>query len=670
MLKWSLYYFIKIGYEDNMMNFFRFSKYRELVIFIIDLILVASIYCLTILSLHYNKPVDGGMLYLSVIILLLFNTMFSLSFRVYHSLWRYAEIREFAICTVSSLLAGFSYSVFHWLFLKWFSFADNLLAVCFMAIALVTYRYLYRIYRYQFADKRKSQFPITNHFERILVVGAGSASASMLRELQMECISNVKPVCVVDDDPSKQGRTINCIPISGLISDIPKLCNAKRIDTIYICIPSASPAQRRRILEVCAKTPCRTKILPSYFSKLAYPIDINGHMRTICLEDLLNREVNIADTSGLRYFVENKVVLVTGGGGSIGSELCRQIAGFGAKLLIILDIYENNAYALQQELLQSGISPSRIIVEIASVRDKKKMGALFQYYHPDYVFHAAAHKHVPLMEHNPEEAFKNNVLGTYITANLAETYGVKKFVLISSDKAVRPSSFMGATKRLCEMIIQSKNGGETEFVTVRFGNVLGSNGSVVPLFEQQIKEGGPLTVTHKDITRYFMTIPEAVNLVLHAGSMAKGGDIFVLNMGDPIKIVTLAENMIKMKGYVPYQDIDIVFTGLRPGEKLYEELLLDEEAVHHTKNDRILQANQICISQEEIREYIDRLEKAVETKNREYIFNEMGNIMPNFKNNHYVCKKEEEKRNILPITKGKIILLNKEQNVRESEVAQ
>lgn len=653
-----------------MVNLFRFSKYRELIIFFIDLLIVASIYCLTILPLYYNKTFDGRDLFVSVIVLLLFYTVFSIVFRVYRSLWRYAEIREYAICTAASLLAGFSYSVFHWFFLQMFPFAANLLAVCLVSTALVTYRYLYRIYRRRVVDKKKYHGPIVNKMERILVVGAGSASASMLRELCTECSNNKKPVCVVDDDPSKQERMIYGIPISGTIPDIPMLCESKYIDTIYICIPSASTAQRQRILGYCAKTPCRTKILPSFFSKMAYPVDINGHMRSICVEDLLNRDVNIMETPALRSFIEDKIVMVTGGGGSIGSELCRQIAQSGVHLLIILDIYENNAYTLQQELLQTGIPPHKIMVEIASVRDQKKMDQLFQFYHPDCVFHAAAHKHVPLMEHNPEEAFKNNVMGTYITANLAETYGVKKFVLISTDKAVRPSSFMGATKRLCEMIVQSKNDGNTEFVVVRFGNVLGSNGSVVPLFEQQIREGGPVTVTHKDITRYFMTIPEAVNLVLQAGSMAKGGDIFVLNMGNPIKIVTLAENMIKMKGYVPYQDIDIVFTGLRPGEKLYEELMLDEEAVHHTEHDRIFRANQICISREKIKENLDLLEKAVEKRDRDHIFYAMGNIIPSFKKYHYVCPKEQGKQNIVPITKGQVVPMDHEKNAEQSEIAQ
>ena len=653
-----------------MVNVFKFSKYRELIIFIIDLTLVALIYGLTILPLHYNKPLNGGSLLLSIVILLLFYAFFSIIFNVYRSLWRYAEMREYAICTVSSLAAGFSYSVFHWFFLKWFPFADNLLGICLAAIVLVAYRYLYRMYRNRIIERKRVLLPSVNKIERILVVGAGSAGASMLRELCIESFYNIKPVCVVDDDPSKRGRMIYGIPILGTIAEIPKLCAEHAIDTIYICIPSASTAQRRQIFDFCAKTPCRTKILPSYFSKMAYPVDINGHMRSICLEDLLNREVNMEDTPELRSFIKDKIVMVTGGGGSIGSELCRQIAKSRAKLLIILDIYENSAYALQQELLQAGIPPQKIVLEIASVRDQKKMEQLFDFYRPDYVFHAAAHKHVPLMEHNPEEAVKNNVLGTYITANLAELYGVKKFVLISSDKAVHPSSFMGATKRLCEMIVQSKNSGDTEFAAVRFGNVLGSNGSVVPLFEQQIREGGPVTVTHKDITRYFMTIPEAVNLVLQAGTMAKGGEIFVLNMGEPIKIITLAENMIKMKGYVPYQDIDIVFTGLRPGEKLYEELLLDEEAVHHTAHDRIFRANQICISRERIKENIDLLEKAVATKNRDALFFEMGQILPNFKKNHYVLPTEQRKQNIVPITKGNILPLNQMEKAVGSEVAQ
>ena len=653
-----------------MINLFRFSKYRELIIFIIDLFIVASTYCITIFTLYYNMPFNGKDLLVSVTVLLLVYTLFFICFRVYRSLWRYAEIREFAICTMASFSAGFGYSVLHWFLLHRFPFADNLLAVCLASIVLVTYRYLYRIYRNRITERKRSHLAFVNTVERILVVGAGSASVSMLRELRVECFHNIKPICIVDDDLSKWKRMIYGIPILGTISDIPELCVNKSIDTIYICIPSASTEQRRRILEYCAKTPCRTKILPSYFSKMACAIDINGHMRSICLEDLLNREVNIEGTPELLSLIKDKIVMVTGGGGSIGSELCCQIAKSGAKLLIILDIYENNAYVLQQDLLQAGIQPNKIVVEIASVRDQKKMEQLFCLYRPDYVFHAAAHKHVPLMEHNPEEAIKNNVFGTYITANLAEIYGVKKFVLISSDKAVQPSSFMGATKRLCEMIVQSKNGGNTEFVVVRFGNVLGSNGSVVPLFERQIREGGPVTVTHKDITRYFMTIPEAVNLVLQAVAMAQGGEIFVLNMGDPIKIVTLAENMIKMKGYVPYQDINIVFTGLRPGEKLYEKLLLDEEDVHHTKHDRIFRANQICISRGKVKENLDRLEKAIATKNRDYIFYEMGQIIPNFKKYHYVLPEERGKQNIVRIDKGSIQSLNQLEEMAKSEVAQ
>ena len=413
------------------------------------------------------------------------------------------------------------------------------------------------------------------------------------------------PVCIVDDDPKKQSRDINSIPVVGKVEDIPQICRAKNIETILIAIPSCTVQERKRISSICAKTGCTVKTLP-YLHQMIDKESLLKQAETIRVEDLLGRDPIQFNVEELSAFIRGKVCLVTGGGGSIGSELCRQIASFQPDKLIIVDIYENNAYEIQQELLHVYGDKLSLYVHIASVRDFAKMDRLFRMYRPHLVFHAAAHKHVPLMETSPEEAVKNNVIGTLHTAALADSYSCEKFVLISTDKAVNPTNVMGATKRCCEMIVQymAQQSESTEFVAVRFGNVLGSNGSVIPLFKKQIEDGGPVTVTHPDIIRYFMTIPEAVSLVLQAGYMAHGGEIFVLDMGKPVKIVTLAENLIRMYGYEPNVDIQIVYTGLRPGEKLFEELLMDEEGLKPTYNEKIFIGNQIEV---DIDRFIDQM---------------------------------------------------------------
>ena len=422
--------------------------------------------------------------------------------------------------------------------------------------------------------------------KRVLIVGAGAAASMLLKEMQSSKRLNMKAVCIVDDDKSKYNREIQGVRVVGTTNDIEKTVAKYGIEEIIIAIPSANKKQISRIVSECNKTKCKTKIVPGLFQFANGNVSVTD-IKDVSIDDLLGREQVKVNLDEIMGYIEGKTVLVTGGGGSIGSELCRQIASHNPRELIILDIYENNAYDIQQELVRK-LPNIKLSTLIASVRDKVKIDYIFEKYKPQIVFHAAAHKHVPLMEDSPNEAVKNNVGGTYNVADAAGKFGAEKFILISTDKAVNPTNIMGATKRICEMIIQAMNDRyQTDYVAVRFGNVLGSNGSVIPLFKKQIKEGGPITVTHKDIVRYFMTIPEAVSLVLQAGAYANGGEIFVLDMGEPVKIYDLAVNMIRLSGFEPNKDIDVKITGLRPGEKLYEERLMAEEGLKKTENQKI-----------------------------------------------------------------------------------
>ena len=416
-----------------------------------------------------------------------------------------------------------------------------------------------------------------------MIVGAGTSGSVILKEMTTSSLVNGCVVCFVDDDKNKAGKFLNGVPVAGNRNDIPRLAEEYKIDEIYIAIPSASAKERKAIIEICRETGCQVKILPGIYQLINGEVSI-AKLRNVEIEDLLGRDPIRVNLDEIMGYVSGKVVLVTGGGGSIGSELCRQVASHNPKQLIIFDIYENNAYDIQLELKEK-YPDLDLVVLIGSVRNTHRIETVFEQYRPDIVYHAAAHKHVPLMEDSPNEAIKNNVFGTYKTAKAADKYGTKRFVLISTDKAVNPTNIMGASKRMCEMVVQMMNArSKTDFVAVRFGNVLGSNGSVIPLFKKQIEQGGPVTVTHPDIIRYFMTIPEAVSLVLQAGAYAKGGEIFVLDMGEPMKILDLAKNLIRLSGYTPDVDIPIVFTGLRPGEKLYEELLMNEEGMQDTPN--------------------------------------------------------------------------------------
>lgn len=446
----------------------------------------------------------------------------------------------------------------------------------------------------------------------IMIIGAGCAASMIINELRDNKVNSCKFKCAIDDDPAKKNTYILGIKVYGDRNSIIEAAEKFQIDTILFAIPSCNNKEKGEILNICKETGCELKIVPSIYQMMSSgEKGISKKIRKVQIEDLLGREPISLDINRIIDYVAGRTVLITGGGGTIGSELCRQIAEHDPKRLVIFDIYENNAYDIQNELRRK-YPELDLVTLIGSVRDSKRLESVFKTYRPDIVYHAAAHKHVPLMEDSPNEAIKNNVFGTLKTAQCADKYGVKKFVLISTDKAVNPTNIMGASKRMCEMIIQSYNKrSETEFVAVRFGNVLGSNGSVIPLFKKQIEAGGPVTVTDPDIIRYFMTIPEAVTLVLQAGASAKGGEIFVLDMGKPVKILTLAENLIRLSGFTPHKDIKIEFIGLRPGEKLYEEMLMAEEGLKETENKLIHIGQPIEFDENEFFAALDNLRKAM-----------------------------------------------------------
>lgn len=525
---------------------------------------------------EYNEAAKNYLPYYIIVTLL----VFSLS-RMYSTMWSVAGawevIRIVGACSLASLIqiAG--------MVLLENRVPRSYFVLCFAVLCVeeLIIRFSHRALLSLSRTRRNRKTAQEN--KRVMIVGAGTSGAVILREMNTSRYIHGRVVCFADDDKNKVGKLLNGVPIAGSREDIPELVKEYQVDEIYIAIPSASAKDRKNIIEICRKTGCNIKTLPGIYQLISGEVNISK-LRNVEIEDLLGREPIRVNLDEIMGYVTGKVVLVTGGGGSIGSELCRQIASHNPKQLIIFDIYENTTYSIQLELKEK-YPELDLVVLIGSVRNTHRIESIFEQYHPDIVYHAAAHKHVPLMEDSPNEAIKNNVFGTYKTARAADKYGAKRFVLISTDKAVNPTNIMGASKRMCEMVIQMMNArSKTDFVAVRFGNVLGSNGSVIPLFKRQIEQGGPVTVTHPDIIRYFMTIPEAVSLVLQAGAYAKGGEIFVLDMGEPVKILDLAKNLIQLSGYTPDVDIPIVFTGLRPGEKLYEELLMNEEGMQDTPN--------------------------------------------------------------------------------------
>lgn len=525
-------------------------------------------------------------------------------FRMYHSLWQYASIAEVykivEACVVAEIVHISLTYYMEWTLPR----SCYFLSCVFLIVMMCMSRFMYRIIRTALQNYRNRQGQI-----KIMIIGAGEATNVLLREIQnSRYLDNSRVVCIIDDDPHKIGKFIRGVKVVGNREHIKEYARYYDIDEIIFAIPSASHSEQRRILNICKETSCNLKIIPGVYQMVDGEFNIQS-IRNVDVLDLLGREPVEVDLDSIMGYVSGKTVMVTGGGGSIGSELCRQIISHKPKRLIIFDIYENSAYDIQQELRISNPGAD-VVTLIGSVRNKSRLESVFSEYHPDIVYHAAAHKHVPLMEASPNEAVKNNVIGTLNVVRMADQYKVGRFVMISTDKAVNPTNVMGATKRICEMIIQAYNErSDTEFVAVRFGNVLGSNGSVIPLFKKQIEAGGPVTVTHPDIIRYFMTIPEAVSLVLQAGAYAKGGEIFILDMGEPVRIDDLAKNLIRLSGYTLGVDMDIRYTGLRPGEKLYEELLMDEEGMQETKNRLIHIGKPIEFDKEHFFDQLEELER-------------------------------------------------------------
>lgn len=523
--------------------------------------------------------------------------------RMYATMWSMAGIKEvlriLAACGLASLVQIAGMMLLECKVPRSFFFITFAALCCMEVLIRLSYRIMITIW----------PNPSNKNSKRVLIVGAGSAGTVILKEMTNSRYTDGQVMCFVDDDVNKVGKYLNGVPIAGTRGDIPKLTKQYHIDEIYIAIPAASAEQRKEVIEICRGTGCVIKTLPGIYQLLNGEVSLSK-LRKVEIEDLLGRDPIKVNLDEIMDYVSGKVILVTGGGGSIGSELCRQIAAHNPKRLIIFDIYENNAYDIQMELREK-YPELNLKVLIGSVRNTHRVEMVFKKYKPDIVYHAAAHKHVPLMEDSPNEAIKNNVFGTYKVAKAADKYGTKRFVLISTDKAVNPTNIMGASKRMCEMVVQMMNTrSKTDFVAVRFGNVLGSNGSVIPLFKKQIEQGGPVTVTHPDIIRYFMTIPEAVSLVLQAGAYAKGGEIFVLDMGKPVKILDLARNLIRLSGYTPDVDIKIEFTGLRPGEKLFEELLMSEEGLQDTPNKLIHIGKPIEFDMEKFEKQLDDLYEA------------------------------------------------------------
>lgn len=550
-------------------------------------------------------------------------------FRVNKIIWRYASGREYLRIFFVSVVGG----LFFCLLLEFLNFDAvptifNILVVLGCSLMLTFSRIFYRDIIILSAHKAKGDE------KRLLIVGAGTAGTRMLDEIKTNPACGLNPVCFVDDDTQKLNRIIRGVKVLGKIQDIEKVCNENEIELIYIALPSASNERISEILEECAKTTCSVKILPFYASIGDDDNSSISKVRDITPEELLGREpINVAD-EGIMSFVRDKVIAITGGGGSIGSELCRQIAAYSPKRLIIIDVYENCAYTIQQELLTKYKDNLDLEVYIVTVCDFNKINSIFASEKPDMVIHAAAHKHVPLMETVPDECVKNNVFGTFNTALATKNNGIEKFILISTDKAVNPTNIMGATKRICEMIIQyfDSISPETTFAAVRFGNVLGSNGSVIPLFKKQIESRQDVTVTHPEMIRFFMTIPEASQLVLTASAMAMGGEIFVLDMGKPVKIDDLAREMISLSGLVIGKDINIKYIGLRPGEKLYEELLMSEEGLRKTLNEKIFIGNAIRMNYDEFKTQLDELKELVEKEDvtPKSIEKKLHEIVPTF----------------------------------------
>jgi FlaA1/EpsC-like NDP-sugar epimerase len=604
---------------------------RKLLMLFFDGIVVVGCYGLTCLIYYFlTDKANTVYVWLPIIAYYLVTVVIFHIFKVYDVVWRYADSRDFVKCMKATVVAvSIMTSIF---VLINYYFPENLVRLEYLLFSgstitcgLIGYRIVYRYFQV---------VPLSNTEEEqknMLIVGAGFLATRVIEELKFFKNYNYSIVGMLSDNPSKLGRNIKNIPVIDTNDNVIRVCKEKEIQVILVAKTFDSINEKNKIIEDCIATGCEVNIIPEQYGDIPNE-NIANKIRKIEIEDLLGRDQVVLKKENYKY-LENKVVLVTGGGGSIGSEICRQVASIHPKTLVVLDIYENNAYNIQQELIRHYGDTLDIQIEIASVRDLNKLEYIFKKHKPQIIFHAAAHKHVPLMETNPDEAIKNNVMGTYNTAQMADKYGVERFVLISTDKAVNPTNIMGATKRIAEMIINVMNRkSKTKFCAVRFGNVLGSNGSVVPLFKKQIKEGGPVTVTHKDIIRYFMTIPEACMLVLKAGGITSGGELFILDMGEPVKISELAKKMIVLSGFEVDKDIRIEYTGLRPGEKLYEELLLEAEDLESTVDEKIFIVGQEDIDEQWLKDKIHTLDKMAKNFKAKEIVEFMPEVVNTYKN--------------------------------------
>ncbi len=624
-----------------MKKIYEIIKPHQILLLVLDFVVVNGAYYLS-MFLHRQFSFDWDIfVFLSrrIVFVTVIYIGFFLIRKLYSNMWKYMGFYELVNAVICAALGtGFCW-IFDYIAMKicqakdWerlFAtmpiavYVDAFLLICFFSVGART---LYKSYNTLKSDSKRRR---KDSNKRIMIIGAGDMGNSVLFEMSLSGYKSGTPVVIVDDDIAKKNMRVRGIPVAGGIDDIPNLVKFYDVNEIIYCIPSAPAERKREILEIAMSTGCNLKTAPN-IDELGGPNkSYADKIRKVDVLDLLSRPEIKLDPDVCKY-VTGETVLVTGGGGSIGSELCRQIARYQPEKIVIFDIYENNAFTLKNSLDRKYCGAPQIEIRIGSVRDLARLREIFEEFNPSSVFHAAAHKHVPLMEDSPYEAVKNNILGTYNTAFCANEYGVKNFVLLSTDKAVNPTNVMGATKRVCELVVQhfSKITKGTKFAAVRFGNVLGSNGSVIPIFKEQLEQGGPITVTHPDITRYFMTIPEASQLVVQAGGLAKGGEIFVLDMGEPVKIVSLAENLIKLSGFEPYKDIEIQFTGLRPGEKLYEELSMEEELDERQKtgNDKIFVTKPLAIDDEQLEKDIKAIADLKPDEVRAYL----KRLVPNYK---------------------------------------
>lgn len=621
------------------------KKNKNILLILIDIMVI--ICCYVVAMLFLNTKINNLQNFMiDMVIVVIVYQIFLNCFRMYQNMIRYEVGKDYVKYIISASLSVVILTLIDKGFnLEYINLRVNVLSGILTAGTFVMYRLLGRsIAARKMSKYKKINKNQDNKANNLLIIGAGMGAREIIIAIKNNMRDKYNIVGIIDDDISKINHYILGVKVLGTRYDIPKIAKEKNVDLIFFAINKIDAISRRKILEICQETGVKTRVLPTTEEVITKQGAMNS-LRDVQIEDLLGREPVHLDNKNINSLIKNKTVLVTGGGGSIGSELCRQIVKYDPKRLVIVDIYENNLYDIEMEL-RAEYPKLNLEAIVASVRDKARLNNVFETYKPEIVFHAAAHKHVPLMEKSPLEAIKNNVFGTYNVVNCADEYGVEKFVLISTDKAVNPTNIMGASKRVCEMIVQAKNKvSKTEYVAVRFGNVLGSNGSVIPLFKKQIERGGPVTVTHKDITRFFMTIPEAVQLILQAVTYAKGGEIFVLDMGEPVKIYDLAVSLIKLLGYEPNVDIPIEITGLRPGEKLYEEILMSEEGLTSTKHNKIFITEPMSITMEELEEKLEKLKELLKLEKDENseVKRYIKEIVPTFKEPEEVNNKGKEK---------------------------